>query len=399
MPSAKQTDKKKNDRPYEHKITLGKDINGRLIRKSFYSTKSKADAKRKAEKYKAHYELELLCGGHEERPRILFKSWVTECLDLYKKPFVKGNTYSGTYLIPVQQRLIPWFGEMKLDEILPIHIQRYINEMASRYAPETLHKDFTILSFVMQHAADNGLCSSNPASKSIHLPRIEPPDKKTYTQEEYDIVYSFAKEHPNGLSIMLLMETGITRSELLGLKWADIDADAGTISIRQGLVAYENLDQEKWVMESDGLKNKYRQRTIPIVDTVLLNRLRCKPRTVYLSLKGKGAQQIIRPAFVFHSPEGKPYQPQNWSRRVYNAFMKDLRAEHPEIPRLTPHELRHTRATLWLAQGVSPLMVAKLLGHCDLKMLTRVYDHTSVETLREAIAGQIPDQEETRDEP
>ena len=41
-----------------------------------------------------------------------------------------------------------------------------------------------------------------------------------------------------------------------------------------------------------------------------------------------------------------------------------------------------TRATLWLAQGIPELMVAKLLGHCDLKMLAKIYDHTDIETLR-----------------
>lgn len=52
---------------------------------------------------------------------------------------------------------------------------------------------------------------------------------------------------------------------------------------------------------------------------------------------------------------------------------------------LSAHELRHTRATLWLAQGISPLMVAKLLGHSDTKMLVKVYDHTTVDTLRDVI--------------
>ena len=55
--------KSKSNRPYEFKITLGKDVNGKLIRKSFYSSKSRTDAKRKAEKFKAQYELELLCGA------------------------------------------------------------------------------------------------------------------------------------------------------------------------------------------------------------------------------------------------------------------------------------------------------------------------------------------------
>ena len=62
----------------------------------------------------------------------------------------------------------------------------------------------------------------------------------------------------------------------------------------------------------------------------------------------------------------------------------------PELPKLTPHELRHTRATLWLAQGVPELMVAKLLGHCDLKMLAKIYDHTSEETLRNALLNKNP---------
>lgn len=370
---------------YEHKITLGKDINGRLIRKSFYSTKSKADAKRKAEKFRARYELELLCGGEEVRPRVLFSAWALECLELYKKPFVKGNTYSGTYLAPVQQRLIPHFGEMALDTILPIHVQKYINKMAKTYSPESVKKDYTILAFIMQHAVDNGLCKVNPAGKSIRLPKIEPPEKHTYTQKEYDTAYSFAKSHPDGLAIMLMMETGITRSELLGLRWNDIDTKNKTICINQGLVAYQDLDRQKWTMEADGLKNKYRRRVIPLVDPDLIQSLEARSKTVEVSV-GKGMlPKKVKPEFVFYSPEGKPYQPQNWSKRVFNRFMRDLLAAHPELPRLTPHELRHTRATLWLAQGVPELMVAKLLGHCDLKMLAKIYDHTSEETLRNAL--------------
>ena len=88
---------------------------------------------------------------------------------------------------------------------------------------------------------------------------------------------------------------------------------------------------------------------------------------------------------VFHSPEGKPYQPNNWENRVFRRFMRALRARHPEIPELSPHELRHTRATLWIARGMDPYMAARLLGHSDLKMLTKIYDHTSTETLRSAL--------------
>ena len=379
-----------NKKRYEYKITLGKDINGNLLRKSFYSTKSRGDAKRKAEKFKAKYELELLCGGEETHPRVLFSTWAPKCLELYKKPFVKANTYSGTYYAPVQRHLIPYFGRMALNAIMPLHVQQYINEASKKYSPETVKKDFTVLAYIMQTAVDNGLCKSNPASRSIRLPKYETvTTKRSYTQEEYDTVYNFAKKHVNGLSIMLMMETGITRSELLGLRWEDLDTEHGVLTINQGLVAYKSLDDQEWVLESNGLKNKYRQRAIPLVDQDLLTRLSEKPRTIRIASRcspDKG--KLVTTEYIFHSPEGLPYQPHNWGHRVFDAFMRDLIEAHPDIPKLTPHELRHTRATLWLAQGVSPHMAAKLLGHCGTQMLARVYDHTTVDTLRKAITGE-----------
>lgn len=370
------------EKRYEYKLTLGKDINGTLIRKSFYSTKSKADAKRKAEKFKANYELELLCGGEEIRSKVLFADWAIKCLELYKKPFVKANTYSGTYLSPVKLHLIPYFGKMAVDTILPVTVQRYINETSKKYSPETVKKDFAVLSFIMQTAADNGLCKSSPVTKTIRLPRYETVTKKeSFSQQEYNTAFAFAMQHPLGLSITFLLETGVSRSELLGLRWEDLDLEHGTVTISQGLVSFYNDEQEQWTTSADGLKNKYRHRTIPLVNADLIARLKDKPREIV----PPGKKKPVKTEYVFHSPSGKPYQPNNWANRVYRPFMRDLLAAHPELPELSAHELRHTRATLWVAQGIDPLMVIRLLGHCDMKMLTKIYDHTTVETLRKAL--------------
>ena len=363
---------------------MGRDLYGKLIRRSFYSNKSRADAKRKAERYKASYELSLLCGGEVQHKQVLFKDWAFEALEKFKKPYVKGNTYNGTYLQPVQNHLMPYFGKVPLDNILPIHVQEYVNQATKTYKPETVKKDIAVLSFIMQHAVENGLCKSNPVTKSIRLPKIERADKTAYTQEQYDIAYEFAKNYPDGLSIMLLLETGISRSELLGLTWDDFDPDRGIIHIRQGLVSYKDAD-EGCVTVSDGLKNEYRRRSIPIVEPELLKRLREKPRHITYTV---GNTEIpVETTNIFHSPEGKPYQPNNWNNRVFLRYMNALVKAHPEIPKLSAHELRHTRATLWIAQGVSPMMAARLLGHSDLKMLMRIYDHTDVETLRDAITS------------
>lgn len=180
-----------------------------------------------------------------------------------------------------------------------------------------------------------------------------------------------------------MLETGISRSELLGLRWEDIDIENRVLHIRQGLVAYQDLDEKTWVMEASGLKNSYRRRGIPLVDDTLVERLRAKPRIIRVKSRGRNAEKEVETEFVFHSPEGLPYQPNNWSNRVFFPFMRELVRVHPELPMLSPHELRHTRATLWIAQGIEPYMVARLLGHCDVKMLAKVYDHTTVDTLRD----------------
>ena len=213
--------------------------------------------------------------------------------------------------------------------------------------------------------------------------------KQAYTQEQYDIVYRFAKTHKHGLHIMMLLEAGISRSELLGLRWEDLDISKKEIKINQGLVTLRNADTEKWVTESDGLKNRHRQRTIPLVNQGLLDRLSQHPRIISVGGdKTRGTRQkTVATTHVFYSTKGKCFQPNNWDKRAYKQFMSDLSAAHPAIPLLNAHELRHTRATLWLAQGVSPLMVAKLLGHKDLKMLLNVYDHTTTDTLRQALSA------------
>ena len=103
-----------------------------------------------------------------------------------------------------------------------------------------------------------------------------------------------------------MLETGTSRSELLGLRWSIIDTGNRCIHIQQGLVADLSADIGTYVMASDGLKNKICERTIP-VDDALWNRLCQAHRTVTLGKKVVLTEQVI------HSTDGNVYQPSNWS--------------------------------------------------------------------------------------
>ena len=383
----------KEKKRFEYKLNLGKHpITGEVIRRSFYSTKSLRDAKKKAEAFQRNYEMEMIVEGSSVIRNEKFSTWARSCLVTYKKPYVKANTYAGTYLAPVETHLIPYFGEMRIGDIKPVHIQRYINEASTKYAPETVKKDFNCLKLIFDTAVDNQLCAKSPMTRSIKLPRYETvKEKHAFTQAQYDRAYAAAQVYGD-LSLMLMLETGLSRSELLGLRWEDIDEENRCLRVTQGLVVYHDVDTDKQVMCSDGLKNKFRKRAVPITDDALWFRLTQAPRTVTVGNKEVPTEYII------HSPEGKAYNPNNWANRVFRPFMQRLHKEHPDIPMLSPHEFRHTRATLWIAQGVDPYMVARLLGHSDLKMLTKIYDHTSTETLRKALLETKPGAEAKKEE-
>ena len=378
---------KRADGLYEVKMTVDKTFDGKLIRKSFYSTTSKDDARKQGQEYIIEHEIASRTGVAIIEKEITFGEWALKWLETYKKGKVKDNTYRGTYENPVKKHLIPHFGKAKIDSIKPIDIQNFFDKKAKTNAIETIKKMKECLCGIFETAIENDLCFKNPVTKNTKISSsVSNVKKRAYTQEQYDTVMKFAKKHPAGIDIMTLLKTGISRSELLGLKWDDIDFDNGIINVNQGTVEQKDTNTDKWTVVSAGLKNNYRQRPIPI-DQELITLLKNKARVVYIG--GNKAKKIdpipVITRFVFYSPQGGVYSPKNWYRRVYKAFMEDMIAAHPDVPPLHPHELRHTCATLWKDNGVDLFSIAKLLGHCDLDMLAKRYGHNNVDTLKKAL--------------
>lgn len=372
---------------YEVKITVGKTFDGKLIRKSFYSSISKADAKAQAEQYKIDMEASRLTGAVFVSREVTFEDWARKWLETYKKGKVKDNTYDGTYRNPVEHHLIPFFGAALLDVIKPVDIQSFFNEKGKTCSLESMKKMRTCLRAIFETAVENDLCRKNPVTKTIVLrSEVKNAVKNVYTQAQYDTAHAFAEGHKDGLSILVLMETGISRSELLGLRWEDLDVKDELLYIRQGLVQQKDSETGKVVTVSDGLKNTHRCRVIPLRPE-LVARLSAHPKVVYVggnAKKGVEATPVIT-EHIFHAPEGGPFTPMNWTNRIFKPFMRELHEAHPEVPELNPHELRHTRATLWKDDGVDLFSIAKLLGHSDLDMLAKRYAHNNVDTLKRAL--------------
>lgn len=387
MPRPRKEKPNRSDQRYEVKITVGKTLDGKLRRKSFYSTVSKADAHAQAQAYLVAQEAARLTGHSFVSRETNFAKWARTWLETYKKPNVKANTYEGTYRGPVEGHLIPYFGKADLDDIRPADVQAYFTEKGRTMSQESLHKQYTALTAIFDTAIENDLCIKNPVVKSIRLVSAKKrPEKQSYTAEQYAAVLSFVTDREDGLSLRVLLETGLSRSELLGLRWEDLDAAACTLTIRQGLVEVKDPDTGKRKIVTEGLKTAYRARVVPISQD-LAAALDAKPRTVGKANRKykKGYDEPLQTEFIFHSPSGLPERPNNWMHRVYTPVMEAMHAAHPEIPILSPHELRHTRATLWKDAGVDLFTIAKTLGHGDLDMLAKRYAHDNIELRRAAL--------------
>lgn len=207
------------------------------------------------------------------------------------------------------------------------------------------------------------ICAIKTQPEDYLYSLISPKRKKhIYSQEESDIVLDFAKHHLKGLSIVLLLSLGLRRSELLGLKWSDVDFENRTIHIQRAVTPINNRST------IGSPKTPTSVRVLPIEESL------CK----YLQEQCEG----LPPAsFVIGSKENF-CSISNWVHHYFDPFVQDLEKDFPELPKLTPHEYRHTCGTLLYRRTKNIYAVSKFLGHSDVVITTKIYVHNDVEALR-----------------
>jgi len=200
---------------------------------------------------------------------------------------------------------------------------------------------------IFETGIENNHCIRNPVTSTIRIwSKVPNLTKKSWNQEQFDLAYKFALSRQDGLPILVLMETAISRSELLGLTWKDFDYENRVLQISGGIIGCKDADTGKWELERSSLKNHFRHRIVP-VSNITAERIDNLPRKITLPDK---SQRL--PSLIFCNSLGKAKEPDNWYKREFKPFMNELHVEFSDIPILTTHELRHTRATLLNYQGV-----------------------------------------------
>jgi len=342
----------------EYKANLGK-LNGKIKWKSFYG-KSLREAKDKAAEY-------IEKSKSETENQAKFNAWAVKWLELYKKPYVELNTYLYTYKAKVEKYLIPFFREAELNSIKPEDIQKFFNIYSDK--SQSLLSDLKItLNNIFEKAIDNELCVKNPM-RNIIVKGKETKERTFLSSEQFDSLMEYAKTHKFGLPVLIYLNTGIRRNELLGLRWSDVNFEESHISVKQA------VKREKGNPHAGEPKTKSSVRIIPV----------SKEFTEYLNTVERKGNYVI--------PGGKhEFMTHGYIDRVFKKFITDVQNDMKDFPKITIHELRHSYATMLRNSGIDVYTIQKVLGHSDIKVTSDTYVHNDVATLRKHMKFDEPEE-------
>lgn len=297
----------------------------------------------------------------KERRDLTVERFVTDWLDAVK--FDLATNTHVRYAGLMKQHVIPRIGKMQLARVTPQHLSRIYKAVheAGLSAQTALHIHravHTALNYAVKVTKD---LRENVASR-LKAPTVEHRVNTSITPEKVRALFASVRGTRLEAPIILAGLTGLRRGELLALTWATIDLKRESLYVAQA-VAHTRRHGVEFKLP----KSKRSRRVIPLApECVELLRVH-KERQA--AIQADAGEAYDNQDLVFPSPDGSPWLPDSFSVQ----FAKLARTAGLEGFRL--HYLRHSFATLALADGVSIRELSDLLGHGDPSFTVRTYAH------------------------
>ncbi len=302
-------------------------------------------------------------------------AYLDQWLEGTAKPSVRPNTYHG-YEVQVRVHIKPTLGRIPLDRLEPAHVQALINaKLKEGLSPKTVHYMYSTLRNALNQAVRWEYVTRNVAAV-VGGPRMERYEIQPFTREEAHKFLAAVKGNRLEALYTVALTMGLRQGEALGLRWRDVDLDVGSIRVNKQL---QRIDRKYQLTE---LKTSRSRRTL-VVPAAILGSLRQHKEGQ--DAERRAAGEAWRDTdLVFARRWGYPLS----SSVVTHRFQELL--ERIGLPRRRFHDLRHSCATLLLAQGVSPRVVMEILGHSQISLTMNTYTHVLPE-LRQDAADRMSD--------
>lgn len=298
---------------------------------------------------------------------ILFTDFLLKWLRVAKST-VKLTTYAS-YEMMATRIIIPYFETLniKLKELTTEDIQEFYNAQLERVSANTVIHYHAVIHRALKYAVKIKTIQSNPAV-NVERPRKEKFIGSFYDKKEINTLFDIIQGHPLEVAIKLAAFYGLRREEIIGLKWTAIDFENNTLTI-QHTVTECNLDGKHIEVASDTAKTDSSLRTMPLVTNFRAMLLAKKEKQEhYRKLCGRSyCKEYLD--YIFVNEMGERWKP----RYLSDGFKRIL--EQNGLRRIRFHDLRHTCASLLLANKVPMKKIQEWLGHSDFSTTANIYAH------------------------
>ena len=298
---------------------------------------------------------------------VLFADFMEQWLTVIKSS-VAVTTFAS-YSNMVKKVIVPYFRERQiaLQELSAKHIQDfYLKELERVSASSVIHYHANIHK-ALKYAVKLDLISSNPADK-IERPKKERFMANFYDADEVNRLFEISKGTKLEIPILFGAFYGMRRSETLGMKWDAIDFERDTITIKH-IVTNAKIDGKCEIVCADRAKTKSSLRSLPLVSNI-------REKLLVLREQQKENRRVCGncyskkyDGYVFVDAMGNIFNP----RSVTANFSKLL--EQNGLRHIRFHDLRHSCASLLLANDVPLKQIQEWLGHSDIGTTANIYSH------------------------
>lgn len=324
--------------------------------------------KRKAEQFLIDKIKEFELKENLIHTDVLFGDYVVIWLNNIENS-VDTITHQG-YKSVANAHIIPYFNNkgIKLADVKRNHIQEYIDIKSKSgrldgkggLSPKTIKTHKLIIQLVCKYAIKNDLISKNPC-EFVTMPKQQRREPDFYTMDELQIMFNELRNEPIYPILYFTVLYGLRRSEVLGLKWDSVNFDNSIITIKHTVVRYST------VVEKDSTKNASSFRSYPLTDDV---------KSILLSLKEQEednrslfGKQYCENDYIFKWENGNLYKP-DYITMKFTKLLKQHNLRHIRF-----HDLRHSCASLLIANGFGLKDIQEWLGHSDIQMTANIYAH------------------------
>jgi len=348
------------------------DYNGKRRRKSVSTELPIKGNKKRAEEMlyevRKAQEAEVISNESKSNPDyMLFADLMEEWLESVRSE-VKLTTFGG-YQLNVQKAIVPYFRKkgIRLQDLTADDINKFYAHQLQRVKAMTIHKFHANISKALKYAEEKDYITHTIMGK-VKRPKAERFTGKFLKQSEIVALFEAVKGHKLELGVILGAFYGLRRSEIVGLRWESINFESNTITIEH-TVTIANVDGRKVMVAGDTTKTKSSFRTLPLVPAIrkrLLEAMEEQEQNRKVCGKSYNKKESI---YIYTDAMGNRIKPDYLSGE-FPKFM-----ERNGFKRIRFHDLRHSCASLLLANGVAMKHIQDWLGHSDFAITANTYAH------------------------